>query len=853
MLQVTAQLYRRWSKRLLKRVLKVPFGCRSIIVASLAATLLVTGVKSIGLLQRFELWNFDSLSRLRPSIGNDPRIMIVGITEDDLQRYGWPLSDQVVAIALKRIQQYQPRVIGLDLYRSNPNSSGREALKAQLSAQNLITIINVGDSPSPREQPYLPDVPWERIGFNDIAIDPDGVVRRSLLFVDFPDKAYYAFPLRVALAYLAPRSIRFSYTPESMALGEHELPLLAPHDGGYQNIDSSGYQILLRYRSSPQPVQTISLQQLLEGDFETSQITDNIVLLGAVAPSLKDDFYTPYSGDQRKQVMMSGITLNAHIISHLLDIADGKPSFYRFFPRWGETLWILIWASIAGFFTWHTKRPVVLFILNLGLILLLWGLSSTLVSILIWTPLVEPLVGFLVAGAMVIGQKALYRGTYDGLTDLPGREILLQEIRRALGDAQHGQLEPVVLAFLDIDRFRLINESLGHFIGDRVLLTIAHRLRQQGPHYDCLARVGGDEFAILFSQRLRADVEHTLENLQGMLSMPVTIDGKKLSISSSLGITTASDPLRQQPADLLRDAHTAMYRAKALGERRFETFSQDMHEAANHRLNLESDLLNALEKNEFELYYQPIISLESGYVSGFEALIKWRRQDGKIVPTGEFIKISEEIGLIIPIGQWVMQQACRQLSQWQQTFPHSPLTMSINLSRQQFTQPDLVQQVAAILRDTHVSGHHIQLEITESMLMRNIALARSQMLALKELNIQLAIDDFGTGYSSLSYLHRFPTDTLKIDQSFVASIPGSLEDCNIIQTIIVLGQKLNMTVVAEGIETEEQLRYLETYGCQKGQGYFFARPLSSQQATQLLKRAPNWLRGPAEAREFRSR
>lgn len=837
----------RWSKRLLKRVPKVPFGCRSILVASLAATTLVTGVKSIGLLQRFELWNFDSLSRLRPSSSEDSRITIVGITEDDLQQYGWPLSDQVVASSLKRIQQYNPQVIGLDLHRHTPKKPGQEALKAQLSAQNLISIINVGASPSPRNEPSLPKVPWERIGFNDIAVDPDGVVRRSLLFVDFPGKEYYAFPLRVTLAYLASQSIHFSYTPESIAFGDQELPILSPHDGGYQNIDSSGYQILLRYRSGVQPAQIISLQQLMEGDFEASHITGNIVLMGSVAPSLKDDFYTPYSGDQRNQVTMPGIILNAHIISHLLDIANGKQSLYRFLPHWGETLWILIWASIAGISTWYTKRPVVLFILNLSLILMLWGISCALISVLIWTPLVEPLVGFLVAGAMVIGQKALYRSIYDGLTALPGREILLQEIRRALESGNHDQSEPIVLAFLDIDRFRLINESLGHFIGDSVLLTIAHRLRQQRHYYDCLARVGGDEFAILFKQRLRSDIENTLETLQEELSKPITIDSKKLAISSSLGITTASHLLQQQPADLLRDAHTAMYRAKALGERRFETFSQDMHEAANHRLNLESDLLNALENNEFELYYQPIINLKSGYICGFEALIKWHRQDGKIVPTGEFIKISEEIGLIIPIGQWVMQQACRQLSRWQQVFPDNPLTMSINLSRQQFIQPDLVQQVAAILDDANVSGHHIQLEITESMVMHNLEVARSQMTALKQLNIQLAIDDFGTGYSSLSYLHRFPTDTLKIDQSFVASMPGSLEDCNIIQTIIVLGQNLNMTVIAEGIETEEQLRYLESNGCHKGQGYFFAQPLPKHEATQLLKCTPHWLVESAEA------
>jgi EAL domain-containing protein (putative c-di-GMP-specific phosphodiesterase class I) len=293
---------------------------------------------------------------------------------------------------------------------------------------------------------------------------------------------------------------------------------------------------------------------------------------------------------------------------------------------------------------------------------------------------------------------------------------------------------------------------------------------------------------------------------------------------------------------LLRDAHTAMYRAKALHEYRHEVFASTMHEEAVRRLELESHLLNAFENNEFLLHYQPIVCLQSGYISGFEALVRWYRPEEGFVSPGQFIQVTEETGLIVHLGQWIFRAACTQLKAWQQQFPDQPLTMSINLSRRQFHQADLVDQFGNTLQELALVGNRVQLEITESMIMRDVDGAVDLMHRLKQLGLKLAIDDFGTGYSSLSYLHRFPTDTLKIDQSFVGRMDQSDDDREIVHTIITLGQKLNMDLAAEGIETETQLDRLRAMGCQRGQGYLFSQPLGRDAATALLANPWPWAR-----------
>ncbi|HEY9738464.1 MAG TPA: EAL domain-containing protein [Trichocoleus sp.] len=795
------------------------------------ATTLVTGLKKLGALQPFELNSFDALTRLQRDSGIDPRLLIVGVAETDLQRYGWPLSDQVVATVLQTIQQYQPQVIGLDVYRNTPQPPGRAALAQQLAADNVVAIWNVGNEPETGEVPGPPTMPWERIGFNDLAIDPDGVLRRSLLFVDNSERPYYSFALRVVQKSLAGDAALLRTNADTLSVGRAVLPRLKPWSGGYQNIDNGGYQILTRYRSSQVPAHQVTVEQLLRGQVDPAWIRDRIVLIGTTAASLKDEFYTPYSAGQRQQFTQSGVVVHAQIISQLLDATSGQPAVYWFLPQWGEFVWLISWVGLAGVLAWTVRRPLGLLTASGVVLAGLWGGAVLGLVHLVWLPVFEPTVGLLLSGGLVLMLKALHRSTHDWITNLPGRDMFLEQVRRALHNQESDQ---VMVAFLDINRFKLINQSLGHSTGDRVLQVMANRLQQTLPEGTHLARVGGDEFVLLFQQKSQTAVEASLDELQKALAEPLCINQHRLSITASVGLAIAQAHTGSKPEDLLRDAHTAMYRAKALDEFSCEVFSRRMREEAVQRLQLESHLLEALDKQEFVLYYQPIVNLEAGRIAGFEALVRWQHQERGFVTPGDFIPVVEETGLIIELGQWIFREACQQLRSWQQQVPDYPLKMSINLSRRQFMQPDLVQQIAVGLEESGIAGEQVQMEITESMIMRDVEASQELMLNLKALGLALAIDDFGTGYSSLSYLHRFPTDTLKIDRSFVGRMEHSQEDREIVHTIITLGHKLNLTLVAEGIETAEQMALLQQMGCQYGQGYWFSRPVTAEDAIALL-------------------
>jgi diguanylate cyclase (GGDEF)-like protein len=456
---------------------------------------------------------------------------------------------------------------------------------------------------------------------------------------------------------------------------------------------------------------------------------------------------------------------------------------------------------------------------------------------LVWLPLAEPATGMIVTTAVVLAYKLFYRSTHDSLTGLPNREAFMGTIQQALHHHQGQPTEPpVIVAFMGIDRFKVINESLGHQVGDEVLHMMAQRLVQHSPPEARVARVGGDEFALLLTHLPSAAAGELLDRLQYALSEPLTLHGQKLPSTLSIGVAITQPGLAHKPADLLRDAHTAMYRAKALGKSRFEVFAAGMLTEAVNRLQLESDLISALDNEEFLLYYQPIIKLHTGELAGFEALVRWHQTDRGFVLPSAFIPAAEETGLIMALGQWIFREACGQLRSWHDAFPHyRHLTMSINLSNRQFGQADLISQIETALRETQVNSHCVRLEITESMVMGDVDAAIDLMLKLKALDLKLAIDDFGTGYSSLSYLHRFPMDTLKVDKSFVGRLEKSNEDRAIINTILTLGQKLGMEVIAEGVETAAQVTMLRQEGCDYGQGYFFAKPLPAQSAQELIQ------------------
>jgi len=437
--------------------------------------------------------------------------------------------------------------------------------------------------------------------------------------------------------------------------------------------------------------------------------------------------------------------------------------------------------------------------------------------------------------------QLLHNAFHDRLTQLPNRALFSDRMARAFARLKRYPGAVFAVLFLDFDRFKNINDSLGHHAGDELLIAIARRLEGCLRPGDTVSRLGGDEFAILLEDvRDEADAVVVAERVQSAMSQPFSLLGQEIFSSASIGIALAHDGY-QNAEDLLRDADMAMYRAKSLGKARHELFDSGMHTRAVALLQLETDLRWAIERQEFELHYQPIVSLESGRVTGFEALIRWRHPERGMVSPAEFIPIAEETGWIVPIGAWVLETACEQLARWQDELrPDPPLTMSVNLSGKQFSQPDLIEFIAGQLRKCNIAPENLKLEITESAIMEQGQEVIERLHALRALGVKLALDDFGTGYSSLSYLHRFPLNTLKIDRSFVMRMQEGGENREIVRIIVALGQTLGLDVIAEGIEETAQLGDLRELGCQGGQGYFFSRPLVPAAALELLKRESVW-------------
>ena len=425
---------------------------------------------------------------------------------------------------------------------------------------------------------------------------------------------------------------------------------------------------------------------------------------------------------------------------------------------------------------------------------------------------------------------------HDALTGLPNRALFKEHLRVAIGRVRRSSQYMYAVLFLDLDRFKNVNDSLGHSFGDHLLVAIAERLQNTVRLVDVVARLGGDEFAVLLDGIDDAnDAVHVAGRIQKALQDPIEIgDRHEMFATTSIGIALSnSDYL--EPEDVLRDADTAMYRAKARGRACHEVFDKFMHARAVALLQLENDLRRAVEREEFEVYYQPIVSLRDGeQISGFEALVRWHHPERGIVTPTDFISVAEDTGLIIHIGRWVLREACRQMRQWQQQFAAEyPLILSVNLSGKQFMQADLVEQIQEVLAETGFDPCNLQLEITESVVIENTEVVTSILVRLRELGIQLTMDDFGTGYSSLSYLHMFPIDVLKIDRSFISQTGGTVRS-EIVPTIIMLARNMGMKVVAEGVETDDQLAHLHELDCAYGQGYLFSHPVDARTAEGLL-------------------
>ncbi len=439
-------------------------------------------------------------------------------------------------------------------------------------------------------------------------------------------------------------------------------------------------------------------------------------------------------------------------------------------------------------------------------------------------------------------ERLLHDAFHDPLTGLPNRALFMDRLGMAIAHAKRRLSYTFAVLFLDLDRFKNVNDSLGHSVGDELLVAVARRLESCLRPGDTVARLGGDEFTILLDEV--ADADHAVQIAQRLhheMARPFRVQGHEIFVTLSLGITLGAGGDYERPEDVLRDADTAMYGAKGSGKARDAIFDRNMHDRAVALLRLETDLRRAIERSEFEIHYQPIISLTNGKINAFEALLRWRHPGRGLLRPDSFVSVAEDTGLIVPIGWWVLREACRQLAEWQSLpWASEALAVTVNLSGRQFIQADLVERIAEILRETGLRPGGLRLEITEGTIMGQAEDAIAKLLALRGFGVKLYIDDFGTGYSSLSYLHRLPVDALKIDRSFISEMNGGDDRAEIVGTIVTLARILRMDVAAEGIETAEQVSRLRALSCHYGQGYFFSEPLASRDAGGLIQAGASW-------------
>ena len=432
----------------------------------------------------------------------------------------------------------------------------------------------------------------------------------------------------------------------------------------------------------------------------------------------------------------------------------------------------------------------------------------------------------------------------DPLTSLPNRVMFLDQVARLISRGHVELHHSFAVLFLDLDRFKIVNDSLGHFAGDKLLVELSRRLEQalrssdvvsrcSGGH--TLARLGGDEFTILLDGvQSVMDAQAVAERLLAAVALPIDLEGREVVTSVSIGLVMSAERYGEAE-DMVRAADMAMYRAKSLGKARCEIFDTSMLAAVEQRVQLESDLRHALGRSELRVYYQPIVSLAEGQLCGFEALVRWQHPERGVVSPDEFIPLAEETGLIVPIGNWVLEEACRQMCAWDRDFPEAGgLTINVNLSSRQCLRPELVTEVSQMLGETGLAPARLKLEITESVVLDNSDAVVDTLKTLRAMGVQLGLDDFGTGYSALSYLRRFPFQTIKIDRSFVTGMHES-GNTEIIRAIVSLAVGLTMNVTAEGIETAEQLEGLRNLACEFGQGFYFYKPLTGEDARKILR------------------
>ncbi|ESA38525.1 diguanylate cyclase phosphodiesterase with chase sensor [Leptolyngbya sp. Heron Island J] len=812
------------------------------ILIALGIALAVIGVRQLGGLETLELNMFDSQVRYYAAESGLPEVVVVGITEADIRHSNqWPLSDQTVAELLEHLQGYQPAAIGLDLYRNIEHPPGRQRLLEQLTADNVYVIYDVGldvtrDNLAPEE------VPAERWGFADFVADTDGVIRRNFMFASVEPDEFYSLGLRLSLHVLKRR-----YGPHVFAKGWDGLtiantffPRVIPTTGGYHDADTTGYQVMLQYQTRNEAIRQVSLRDVLNDEVNPDWFKHKVVLIGTVASSINDLFVTPLNTQITADVKTPGVLMHARAVSQILSVVEGKYGLIWSWTQWQEILWIGSWCLIGGALVWYMQRLMVLTLCSAIALSILIGIGWGLFFYGGWIPVIPAALGFAITFSSTIAYQVCDRTFYDSLTSLPNRLSSLRYLQRCL-DQRPDSAPLVALLLIDLDLFKSVNESLGVTVADQLLKIVAERLVQHLPTAS-VARVGSDQFAAIVPAvtHTQAAISTTV-HLQKRLMDSIHINGQLVSTTISIGIALHQKGWGYRAHELLQDAHRALAKAKNLGRDRHEVFNENMRVKSVSQFQLEMDLRHAKDDQQFQLYYQPIIDLTLGEIAGFEALIRWHHPERGMVPPNDFIGIAEDTGIILSMGEWILHEACRQIQQWQQRFPKPrPLFIGVNLSSRQFVQQDLATTIATIVQQHQIDPCGLKLELTESVAMEDVDAAIQQLVRLKNKGLQISLDDFGTGYSSLSYLHRFPIDSLKIDKSFVDRMESISEHADIVGTIVSLGHRLQLDIIAEGVETMAQARLLKQLQCQYAQGYFFAKPLPEEQAVQLLIQNQRW-------------
>ncbi len=831
----------------------------SLLITSILV-LFICLIRQLGSFQFFELAVFDLMMRWDKTQDEkllqvnlpESRITLIGITESDIQTWQQStFSDELIAKLIAELQKYNPKVIGLDIYRDLPQPPGNQELLKQLEAKNIIAIENVNQNDG---VPAPPKVPEARVGFNNFLLDDDGRVRRNFMSAKIGDKPdgqgvspdrrqtttgdasasrasqrnLYSFGFQLSKSYLDTKDTSLEIKQNYLKLNQTVFPTLKADSGGYQlsNSDVFGSQILLKYQPLNKIARQLSFTQILDGNFKPSWIENKVIIIGYTAPSKKDIFATPYGAAK-----MPGVAIHAQMANQILSTVLDKQPLFRFLPQWVEIIWIWVWSITGAILVWRIKHPLVL---GGSLIIAVAGLSAICLagfSAAFWIPFVPSAIALVGATGVILAHKTFYRSLVDELTGLANREQILTLLQQSIVKPKNSL---IAVISIDIERFKTINDSLGKQIGDRLIVLAGKRIQNSIRSQDKPARIGNATFAVaLLALKDREQAIAIAKRIQKDLAQVFNIQ-QEIVISTNLGIAFHHSGEKIKAEELLRNSNIAQDRAQISGKNQYAVFTPKMHSETVAQWQLENDLRQAIANHEFELYYQPIINLKSDRIAGFEALVRWISPSRGFVSPGEFIPLAEATELIIPLGDWILRTACQQMYQWHQQFSAQPgLTISINLSSHQFL-PDLVQQVEQILAETKLNAQCLKLEITESAMMDNVEEAIALLHQLKALGIKLSIDDFGTGYSSLSYLQQFGADTLKVDQSFVRQMEQSDKDKAIVDIIITLAQKLDMDVIAEGIETENHQQILKALNCEYGQGYFFAKPLKREDASKLL-------------------